>query len=618
MPHTIENWNALQKRPDVFPLEGVPAPAVTGYRIEGQQGLLHIHTPWSPINTELMQRMPEYHKWDKERRAWIAKPTRHNLDYLRAQFPQATWDKQAEQWYQDHLTKKAERVAEIAQLREHKAQVKASVPEIDDYKFGGPNPWSHQRKAFYLSRDRTAYAYFMEQRTGKSKVLIDVASWNFIKGKIRQVLIVAPNSVKTNWVTDELPEHMPDYIPWIASSWSPTLRKAERAQLTEVLDTENEKFRWLVMNYEALSTKKGAESAMKFVKLAPTLVALDESQRIKTPSAARTRAAIAIGKHAVLRRILTGTPATQGPLDTYTQGLFLDSEILGYTSFYPFRNHFAIMGGWNHKEVIGYSHLDELQALWDAHSYRVTRDECFDIPPKGYQKLVVDMTPEQQRIYDGMADRMRAELSDGRTVTATIVLTQMLRLAQIAGGFVPAMLDGIVLFTPTDDKRADPIPGTNPKIEALIELAGDVQGKMVVWARFRSEVAAATAALRKEYGDDAVVEFHGGIDDEGRIEARTAFQDPTSPVRFLVGQTETGGLGINLDQARTIVYISNSFSLESRLQSEDRPMSGRQRHSVAVIDIIAKGTVDELVVSALRNKQDVARLVTGDAWKQWI
>jgi len=168
------------------------------------------------------------------------------------------------------------------------------------------------------------------------------------------------------------------------------------------------------------------------------------------------------------------------------------------------------------------------------------------------------------------------------------------------------------------DRSAEAIPGGNPKIAALLELTGDVQGKVVVWARFRAEVAAAADALRAAYGEVSVVEFHGGVDDAGRVAARTAFQDPGSTVRFLVGQTETGGLGINLDQARTIVYLSNSFSLESRLQSEDRPMSASQKHSVAVVDIIARDTVDEQVVTALRDKKDVARLVTGDAWKRWI
>ncbi len=141
---------------------------------------------------------------------------------------------------------------------------------------------------------------------------------------------------------------------------------------------------------------------------------------------------------------------------------------------------------------------------------------------------------------------------------------------------------------------------------------------MVVWARFRAEIAAAADALRAAHGEESVVEFHGGVNEDDRVKARTAFQDPSSPVRFLVGQTETGGLGINLDQARTIAYLSNGFSLESRLQSEDRASSAAQKHSVAVVDIIAKDTVDVKVVAALRGKRDVSRVITGDKWAEWI
>jgi len=618
VPHTQENWRRMQLAPDIFPLDDIPAPRGTGYSIDAERGLLRIKTPWSATNAEMLRRLPDYRMWDAKHQAWFAKPTRRNLEWLRVKFPQAVWNAGAEVWYQEYVVGAAQ---QVAAFKEQKAAVQAGAPIVEDYKHGGPAPWDHQKRWFYLSRDRKAYALFWEQRCGKTKTLIDTACWNYVRGKIRQVLVVAPNSVKTLWVTDELPTHMPNYIQWIAASWSPSANRAGREQIDAVLEASHH-FRWLVMNVEAFSSEKGTEVASRFVKSAPTMMIVDESTRIKTPGAKRTRSIIAIGKHAVLRRIATGTPATQGPLDTFSQGRFLDPEILGFGSFYAFRNHFAIMGGWNHKEVVGYSHLDELQALWDAHSSRVTRDDCFDIPPKGYQKLIVDMTPAQEKIYAGMRDRMRAELGDGRRITATIVLTQMLRLAQIAGGFVPqdpdadAMADRAI---PGWERTAvEATEGGNPKIAALLELAADTQGKMVVWARFRAEVAAAADALRREYGPESVVEFHGGVDDDGRIAARTSFQDPDSPVRFLVGQTETGGLGINLDKARTLVYLSNSWSLESRLQSEDRASSASQQHSVAVVDIIARSTVDEVVVQALRDKKDIARQVTGDQWRQWI
>ncbi len=612
VPHTRENWAAM--RALGFELDHIPAPEATGYTIALRRGLLMIKTPWSPRNADLLRGLPDYRGWDAKAQAWYAKPTRRNLEYLRQALPQAKWDADAEAAWVVHADAHRELTAGLAAA---KAASLADLAAADDYKHGGPAPWDHQRKAFLISRDKPAYAYFMEQRTGKTKVFIDNAAWLYREGKVRQALVIAPNSVKTNWVTDELPTHMPEYIPWAAAAWKSSPRKADQAALDRVLDTSAEEMRWLVMNVEALSTPRGAKAAEDFVKAAPTIVAVDESTRIKTPRSARTMAVVRLRKWAPYRRILTGTPATQGPLDLYSQFAFLDPDILGFGNFYGFRNHFAIMGGYGGKVIIAYQKLDHLQALIDPFSFRKTRDECFDIPPKGYQKLVVEMTPEQGRVYSDMRDKMRAEFEGGE-VTATLVLTQMLRLAQIAGGFVPPTpeyQDGAELIR---RPVARAIPGGNPKIDALVELAGDVQGKMVVWARFRAEIAAAADALRAAHGDDAVVEFHGGVNDDDRVKARTAFQDPSSPVRFLVGQTETGGLGINLDQARTIAYLSNGFSLESRLQSEDRASSAAQKHSVAVVDIIAKDTVDVKVVGALRSKRDVSRVITGDAWKEWI
>lgn len=611
VPHTRENWAAMTALG--FDLGAIPAPESTGYSVELVRGLLKVKVPFSPRNRDLLQKLPDYRMWDAKAQAWFAKPTRRNLAYLRDALPQAKWDAAAHSAWSAHvathdITTQVLSAAKRADL----AVLEADAP--DDYKHGGPSPFDWQRRCFLISRDKAEFAVFAEQRTGKTKVVIDTASWLYVRGRIRQVLVLAPNSVKSTWVADELPTHMPGYIPWAAASWKSSPTKADRVALDQIvgpLASDSDKLLWFVMNIEAMSTDRGAEAALNYVKAAPTLVVIDESTRIKTPRATRTLNVMKLRKHAKYRRIMTGTPATQGPLDVYAQFQFLNPDILGFGSFYGFRNHFAIMGGYGGKQVVAYQKLDELQALIDPYSFRVTRDECFDIPEKGYQKLVVEMNPDQARIYKQMRDQMRADL-DGQRVTARIVLTQMLRLAQITGGFLPVSLDG------GNGTLARNIPGGNPKVNAVVELAGDVQGKMVVWCRFRAEIAAVTEALRAEFGHPAVVEFHGGVNEDARLIARTAFQAENSGVRFLVGQTETGGLGINLDKARTIVYLSNSFSLESRLQSEDRASTASQKHSVAVIDVIAKGTVDENVVGSLRAKRDVSRAITGDELKEWI
>lgn len=621
VPYTTESWRALRLLG--FDLGGLPAPTASGYAVDVRDGLLQLSTPYSPRNVELCRAIPDHHMWHAESKTWLCKATPRTVAYLKATFPEAAWSAPAQQLLIVAEERIAANVAATATLQQEKAAIGGADAIVTDYKFGGPAPFVHQRRAFLLSRDRPAFALLMEQGTGKSKVIVDTAAWLFTRGRIVQVLVIAPNSVKTNWVTDEIPIHTPDYVRYRAAYWGGGTIE-HRRQIAAVLEgDEPEILRWFVVNVEALSAGRGADAVEAFIARGPTLVVIDESSRIKTPGARRTRAAIRLGRHpnARFRRICTGTPITQGPLDAWAQFRFLDPDVLfGYDSFSSFRTHFAILGGFNNRVVVAYAHLDELQRLIEPHAYRVLRADCLDLPPKIYQKIEVDLAEEQRRIYVAMRDQMVAELAGEKKVTATIVLTQLLRLQQITGGFVPAELvrvadNGIPIVLSAD---AEPIPGPNPKLEALLELADDVVGKVIVWARFRAELDLIAHALREKYGSDAVVEFHGGVKDDDRILARTAFQDAGSPVRFFVGQTETGGLGLTLTQAKTVVYYSNSFSLESRLQSEDRAHRIGQTGSVTYVDLVARETVDLKVIGALRAKQALATSVTGDKWRDWI
>jgi len=619
VPHTTESWRALRLLG--FDLGGLPAPTGSGYAIGVRNGLLQLTTPYSPRNVELCRAIPDHHMWHPDTKSWLCKATTRTAAYLKSAFPDAVWSPDALRLLNEAETKIVEHREAVVTLKAEKDVIGGADAVVTDYRFGGPAPFTHQRRAFLLSRDRAAFALLMEQGTGKSKVIVDTACWLFGRDKIRQVLVVAPNSVKTNWVTDEVPIHTPDYVRYRAAYWGGGTAE-HRRQVAAVLEgDEPDVLRWLVINVEALSTGRGAEAVEAFIRRAPTLMVVDESSRIKTPGARRTRAVIRLGRFAAYRRICTGTPITQGPLDAWAQFRFLDADMLfGFESFSSFRTYFAILGGFNNRVVVAYAHLDELQRLIEPHSYRVLRADCLDLPPKIYQKIEVDLADVQRRLYDQMRDQMVAELSAEKKVTATIVLTQLLRLQQITGGFVPAET---VLVAPNGipvvaDAVAEPIPGPNPKLAALLELVDDVTGKVIVWARFRAELDMIARALREKFGPDTVVEFHGGVKDDARILARTAFQDPGSPVRFFVGQTETGGLGLTLTQAKTVVYFSNSYSLESRLQSEDRAHRIGQTGSVTYVDLIARETVDLKLMSALRAKKALAGTVTGDLWKDWI
>lgn len=549
---------------------------------------LYVHFPYSPTLVELARAIPGPRKWDPEAKAWVTRPTVAVLEYLVKKFPNVTYD-----------DKVASRLQEIKSKRESFA--KKEVPVVNDYKFE-TQPYEHQLKAFALSREKEAFALLMDMGTGKSKVIIDTAAYNYIKDRIDSVLVLAPNSVKTNWITDELPVHMPEYIEYDAAYWMATPNKANRQDMARLMEP-NGKLKFFAMNIEALSSKRGFDFAKSFVSLRSCLVVIDESTRIKTPGATRTKNAVKLGTYAAMRRILTGTPITQGPLDLFSQFLFLDEDILGHSSFYTFRNRYAIMGGYENKEVLGYQNLDELQEIVDQCSYRVLKSDCLDLPDKVYQTRYVQLSKEQRTAYKGLDEDLRTSLKDGE-LTAANVLTKLLRLQQVIGGFVPT----------DDDSRAMPLPGANPRLDELatvIEEHG--QGKVIIWARFRAEILAIAAMLSKLYGRESVVTFYGDVSEDDRIYARKSFQDQGSPVRFFVAQQETGGIGLTLTAATTVVYYSNTFSLEHRLQSEDRAHRVGQRNTVTYIDLVAEDVnLDKKVLEALRYKKDLASLVNRD------
>lgn len=613
--YIIDNYDA--SRALNIPFGDLPKPTATGYVIDAEKSMLLVKSPLTPANRAKSERIPDYRMWSERFNAWVCRPTRANVEYLLATFDNADITAAAQTLIEPIAAHALETLK--ARLTKQDAAPRSSdVPELIDavlaeYDFKTV-PMGQQKKALHLSHLKKAFALFMEQGTGKSKVIIDEAAYLFKKGLIDAVLVICPNSVKSNWVEDELPTHLSDSIPREVVLYSSGMSTSERHRLEHLSTTKQPgKLLWLVMNVDAFSHERGVEIAKKFLSRHRAVAVVDESSRIKTPNAKRTRGIVKLGKLAEYRRCLSGTPITQGPMDAYSQFKFLDENILGFSSFYAFRNHYAILGGYNGKQIISYANVEELQRTIDPYSYRVTRDECLDLPPKIYQRLTVDLTAEQRRVYDEMKEHMEVELS-GVKATVTLVLTQMLRLQQITGGFFPPDKTG----ENYEQQTYVEIPGGNPKIDAMLEVCDDVQGKVIVWARFRAEIALIGRKLRERYGAGAVLEFHGGVTENGRTHARQQFQDPASPVRFLVGQTETGGVGLTLTQARTVIYYSNSFSLESRLQSEDRAHRIGQTQSVTYVDLTASKTLDQKLLRALRAKRSLANLITGDNFTEWL
>ena len=475
-----------------------------------------------------------------------------------------------------------------------------------NYKFK-TKPYAHQLTALEKSWNKENFAYFMEMGTGKTKVLIDNVAMLYDKGKIDGALIIAPKGVVKTWYEQELPTHLPDHIENVSVLWQPNITKTQQEKLDSLFEIDSA-LHILVMNVEALSTEKGVKFASKFINSHKTLMAIDESTTIKTPTARRTKNIIKMGVNAKYKRIMTGSPITKNPLDLYTQCEFLDPWLLDFASYYAFRNRYAEMKtmhlrGRSIQVVAGFQNLGELSDKVKDFSYRVLKEDCLDLPPKNFVKRHITLTADQKRIYEQMKKHAIAMLNKKVTTTVT-VLTQLMRLHQITCGYVTA-----------DDGTIQEVESN--RLNELMSVLEETEGKVIIWANYQFSVSDIIKKITKVYGPDSYVHYYGLTPQEDRQDFIRKFQnDPKC--RFIIGTPQTGGYGITLTQANTVVYYSNGYDLEKRLQSEDRAHRIGQKKNVTYIDIIAEDTIDEKIVEALRSKIDIASQVMGEELKDWI
>ena len=475
-----------------------------------------------------------------------------------------------------------------------------------NYKFKTP-PYKHQMTALEKSWNRETYAYFMEMGTGKTKVLIDNVAMLYDKGKVDGVLIIAPKGVVGTWYNQEIPAHLPNHIENVITLWQSNITKKQKEKLDSLLKIGHN-LHILIMNVEALSTTKGVEFAQRFLNSHNALMAIDESTTIKNPKAKRTKSILLLSKNAKYRRIMTGSPVTKNPLDLYTQCYFLDPFHLNHESYYSFRMRYAIMktaniSGRQIQLVSGFKNLGELSEKLKPFSYRVLKEDCLDLPDKIYMKRQINLTSDQKKLYEQMRKEALATLN-GKKVTTVNALTQLMRLHQITCGH----------FT-SDDGVTQPIK--NNRIDELMNVLEEIEGKAIIWAHYQYDINTIIKEVEKVHGPGSIVDYYGLTPQDERQPNIKKFQsDPKC--RFMVGTPSTGGYGITLTAANTVIYYSNGYDLEKRLQSEDRAHRIGQKKSVTYVDILADETVDEKIVKSLRKKINIASEVLGEELKSWI
>ena len=475
-----------------------------------------------------------------------------------------------------------------------------------NYKFK-TKPYKHQLTALEKSWNRETFAYFMEMGTGKTKVLIDNLAMLYDKGKIDSALIIAPKGVIKTWYEQEIPTHLPNHIENVTVLWQSNINKKQKEKLDTLFETSGD-LHILIMNVEAFSTEKGVKYAESFLNSHRCLMAVDESTTIKTPTAKRTKNIISIGSKARYRRILTGSPVTKNPLDLYSQCEFLSPWLLDFTSYYAFRNRYAEMKtlnirGRSIQVVDKFKNLGELSDQLKGFSYRVLKEDCLDLPEKNWTKRQITLSADQRKIYTQMKETALAHLN-GKVTSTMTVLTQLMRLHQITCGHFTA-----------DDGTTQKI--ANNRLSELMNVLDELEGKAIIWANYQHDITSIIKEVVKVHGPGSIVDYYGLTPQSERQENIKRFQN-NDKCRFLVGTPQTGGYGITLTAANTVIYYSNGYDLEKRLQSEDRAHRIGQKKNVTYVDIIAEDTVDEKIVKALRDKVNIASQVLGEDLKAWI
>jgi SNF2 family DNA or RNA helicase len=459
------------------------------------------------------------------------------------------------------------------------------------------NPYQHQKIAFNFAlqklEEQGCAALLMDMGLGKSLTSIAITGQLFNDKKIERVLVICPTSIIGVWLEEFKKFADFDYCIEAIIGTTMSKRKDKLKLLCHKIG-----LKVAIINYEATWRM---EKELNIYK--PDIIICDESQKIKNPSASQSKTIHRLGVKAKYKIILTGTPVQNSPMDVFSQWKFLDPNIFGL-SFYAFRNHYAVMGGYYNHQILRYKNMDELTSKAHSVAYRITKEEALDLPEQIFLNRYCELESTARKIYDTVVKESYAELMDGE-ITATNVLTKLMRLSQIAGGHVK-----------DDEGRMQVI--SKSKLNELKDIMEDViidnKKKLVIFARFIPEIESIKSLAREM--DIRYSYITGEIKTEERSEMCSKFQNDNN-IKLFIAQIQTAGLGITLTAADTAVFYSLDFNYANYSQAIARTHRIGQKNTCTYINLIATETVDEKILKALESKQDIAKNIV-DNWRDYF
>jgi SNF2 family DNA or RNA helicase len=453
------------------------------------------------------------------------------------------------------------------------------------------HPYEHQRRAFEFAcrlfgltghdpPTSRGVALLMEMGTGKSLTTIAVAGCLWLGHKVERMLIVAPLSILGIW--------REEFRKFADFEYSLVVLNGSEFKKVEILrQIPTSGLQVAVVNYESAWRMEKELAAW-----GAGLIVCDEGHKIKTHNIAASKCMHRLGARARYRMLLTGTIITNKAIDVFSPYKFLNPAVFG-NSFYAFRNRYFDMTGYgNHTPVMKANMAEELTKRIHSIAFRATKAECLDLPETTEIVQQVELEPQAKRLYQQLVRDSYAQIKGGE-ITSANVLTRLLRLSQLTGGFLRG----------DENNRVEQV--SSAKLNALsdiIDSAAQERGKLVIIARFLPEIDAITAMLeRKSIGYSLIA---GAVKD--RDEQVRRFQtDPD--VTVFVGQIATAGLGITLTAADKMVFYSLDYSMSNFEQTKARIHRVGQRNPCTYIYLVAGNTVDAKVLKALRDKADLAR-----------
>ena len=525
------------------------------------------------------------------------RPTQSNLLYLLERLPQATFHDPG---------------GKLIAARAHRLIAAAQDVEPGDYERSWPfkkAPWPFQMKIFARARLMPYFALApVVMGSGKTKMLLDVAADKFMRDEIDCVAVVAsPKGVHRQWIETAIPAHLTAAVKYRAAVWKSTRKTPENVALGEA---GARRLRFLAFNVEAFSGDggKGTKALKAFLASGRCFLIQDESSRIKTPSADRTKALLKLAPLAAVRAIATGTPITRGLEDLWAQYQFLDPNIVGMSNYWAFRARYCVTvpayrgAGLGVVKIVGYRNMEEFVRKIAPFTFVVPKS-ALGLPEKRREELPVELTPEQRRAYNALRDRLVDDLAADRIASPANAAVRLVRLQQV--------LCGRVYEKPSDEDEP-PVAVSIPsnRVKTLLQYLEANPGPTVIWARFRHDIVEIAEALAK--AKRTVVTYYGDTSDDDREKAKLLFR--TGKADYFIGNPSTAGMGVDglQEVAETAIYYSSSFNREHRWQSEDRiDRIGKKSMTTAslMIDMVVPHSVDRLILQSYTKTEDLVRSV---------